>query len=426
MATNGHSVHLHFTPEQAEAIREELEEILKSTHFAGSQRCRDFLAFVVDRSLGGDTENLTERFIGADLFGRPLDYDTKSDSIVRVCANDVRRRLSEYHSHRLSVPPVAITLTSGNYLPEFHFPERPEPVLVSTAVTASEVADRPEASDTSAQAHVHVPTRGRRISLLVLAAILILLGTFLLAHSRKSATPQNDLEAFWQPILQNRFGVIVCLADSTSFWLPEPMRQAVEAGRPLPLEKAGQISTTKGDFASSGNIRAALSMMSLLDHHGVHNELLWPQEAQASDLEKSNVIYVGAFSNPATINLNENLRFSFKYIDGPSPEWMIVDHSSDGNKWSTTKTYPAPIQQDYALITRVFDPERSRVMISVGGLNWFGTQAAGEFLTDQTALAEFARTAPAGWEHKNIQIVLQMAVIGRRAVNPRIIATNIW
>jgi hypothetical protein len=64
--------------------------------------------------------------------------------------------------------------------------------------------------------------------------------------------------------------------------------------------------------------------------------------------------------------------------------------------------------------------------MSVGGLNQFGTEAAGEFLEDEAALKEFARTAPKGWESKNIQIVLEMEVSNQKPVRPRIIAFNVW
>src|SRR5689334_7080858 len=90
----------YLTNEQITLVRDELRSILASESFSGSKRCQDFLEFVVDRALAGDHESLTERFLGARLFGRAIDYDTASDSIVRVRASDVRRRLVQYYSSR--------------------------------------------------------------------------------------------------------------------------------------------------------------------------------------------------------------------------------------------------------------------------------------------------------------------------------------
>ena len=80
------------SPAQALAVRAELRAVLEGESFSSSRRCRDFLEFVVDLALAGDYESLTERFLGVKLFGRSVDYETATDSIVRVRANDVRRR----------------------------------------------------------------------------------------------------------------------------------------------------------------------------------------------------------------------------------------------------------------------------------------------------------------------------------------------
>src|SRR6266851_2898723 len=107
--------------EQAAAVMAELSAILASDSFSSSKRCQDFLEFVVKRALAGDYESLTERFLGVELFGRAVDYETATDSIVRVRANDVRRRLGQYYSGQRSTTPVRIDLIPGGYIPEFHW-----------------------------------------------------------------------------------------------------------------------------------------------------------------------------------------------------------------------------------------------------------------------------------------------------------------
>src|SRR5260370_7591121 len=106
--------------EQAAAVMAELSAILASNSFSSSKRCQDFLEFVVKRALAGDYESLTERFLGVELFGRAVDYETATDSIVRVRANDVRRRLAQYYSGQRSAVAVRIDLNAAGYIPEFH------------------------------------------------------------------------------------------------------------------------------------------------------------------------------------------------------------------------------------------------------------------------------------------------------------------
>src|SRR5208282_4129922 len=110
-------------PERTATVRTELNSILKSHYFSASKRCQDFLEFIVQQALDGNYEYLTERFLGAALFGRPINYETGTDSIVRVRANDVRRRLVQYCSGAHGGSQVVIELVSGNYVPEFHWQE---------------------------------------------------------------------------------------------------------------------------------------------------------------------------------------------------------------------------------------------------------------------------------------------------------------
>jgi len=126
MTTDNRIARIPFTPEQTEIVRFELERILASPLFQGSKRCYDFLQYIVTGTLNGELDSLTERFLGAELFGRAIDYDTKSDSIVRVRANDVRRRLTEFYADQRLPPKVIISLGAGSYIPEFQWPQRKE------------------------------------------------------------------------------------------------------------------------------------------------------------------------------------------------------------------------------------------------------------------------------------------------------------
>src|ERR1700760_4199479 len=116
------------TPEQTAAVREHLKEVLASQEFAGSKRSRDFLQLIIEHTLAGRRDNLRERMIGAEMFGRPIDYDTANDAVVRVKANEVRRRLAQYYAEEGAQDGVRIDLPTGTYVPEFHWEPDPDPV----------------------------------------------------------------------------------------------------------------------------------------------------------------------------------------------------------------------------------------------------------------------------------------------------------
>ncbi|HEY2466331.1 MAG TPA: hypothetical protein VGI45_00645 [Terracidiphilus sp.] len=109
------------SPEQQGLVREHLERILVSHAFAGSKRTQDFLRLVVNHALDGDLDSLKERMIGAEMFGRPVSYDTGSDSVVRVRASEARKKLALYYGENHDTSQIRIEIPSGSYVPRFHF-----------------------------------------------------------------------------------------------------------------------------------------------------------------------------------------------------------------------------------------------------------------------------------------------------------------
>jgi len=104
--------------EQISLIREHLQEVLSSPEFATSKRAQEFLRILIEHALADRTESLKERMIGAEMFGRPVDYDTANDAVVRVKATEVRRRLAQFYGS-IDEPAVRIELPVGSYVPKF-------------------------------------------------------------------------------------------------------------------------------------------------------------------------------------------------------------------------------------------------------------------------------------------------------------------
>ena len=83
-------------PQIRRAVEFELEAICGDQQFRSSHRNCAFLRYVVTETLEGRAADLKERTLGAALFGRPISYETGTDAVVRVRANEVRKRLSSY------------------------------------------------------------------------------------------------------------------------------------------------------------------------------------------------------------------------------------------------------------------------------------------------------------------------------------------
>jgi hypothetical protein len=80
---------------------------------------RDLLDFIGRRALRQDPGTLREQEIGAAVFGRPDEYDTNLDNIVRVNVSELRKRLAHYFENEGATESMVIEIPRGGYLQIF-------------------------------------------------------------------------------------------------------------------------------------------------------------------------------------------------------------------------------------------------------------------------------------------------------------------
>lgn len=193
---------LDITPEMAkisteEMVRLQLERILQSESFRGSESMRHLLTFLADKFLSGDADQLKEYSIGIDALGKPSSYDPRSDSTVRVQIGRLRHKLAEYYSVEGSADTFLLEIPKG----QLRLMCRPMP-----SVPASETADF------SAIKSVSEPTpdwRRRTAVLAVVASAALILATvcgFLLWPDardkvRLGAKPPSEADKLWASFL---------------------------------------------------------------------------------------------------------------------------------------------------------------------------------------------------------------------------------
>jgi len=102
-----------------EEQREELEEVLRSKSFARAPMMAHLLSYLCERLFAGEASRIKEYSIGLEVFDRGDSFDQDSDSIVRVEANRLRKRLAEYYAGEGATHRLQITIPLGQYVPEF-------------------------------------------------------------------------------------------------------------------------------------------------------------------------------------------------------------------------------------------------------------------------------------------------------------------
>lgn len=111
--------------------RAALARLLASPEFANSERLATLLRHLAEAALAGNPQPLKETVLGVEVFGRPADYDPKTDSVVRTEVRRLRLKLNEYYSGSGANEPIQIDVPKGAYQVVFQprptAPPVPEP-----------------------------------------------------------------------------------------------------------------------------------------------------------------------------------------------------------------------------------------------------------------------------------------------------------
>ena len=102
---------------------------------------KSFLGFIVAESLEGRADRLKEFTIATEVFGRDDSFDPQTNTIVRVEAGRLRRRLERYYLTDGAADPIRIDLPKGAYVPLFRATPQSE------AATQPVADRRPDPSD---------------------------------------------------------------------------------------------------------------------------------------------------------------------------------------------------------------------------------------------------------------------------------------
>lgn len=123
--------------------RHELDAILASGILSRAPNLAHLLTYVCTKYFEGSADQIKEYNIAVDALGRSPDFDQKRDSIVRVEAHRLRKRLREYYEADGRDHAIRIDIPSGQYAPRFVAAGEPLPSLSSEALVV-QVEPSPE------------------------------------------------------------------------------------------------------------------------------------------------------------------------------------------------------------------------------------------------------------------------------------------
>jgi hypothetical protein len=379
-------------------IRRELEAVLDSPEFSGSHRGQMLLRYLVENALEGGVERLKERTIGVELFHREASYDTGQDAIVRVAANDIRKRLAAHYQNSDPASAgsnVRISLAPGSYTPDFETLPKVVPGPAEEAVQIPLVPAR-------RTVRWHRSWTQRAIAGLLAAACALLAIQNVKLRSA-AARPAHLAILPWTQIAAPGATVTLVAADSNfSFY-----KALVHADQPLPVytsqrwldEIAARVPSIPGlslmPISSLADVSVAARIGNALRIGGCSVSVRSGRMIQVDDFksDRSVILLGSAYANPWVALLNDHLNFHIEY-DPVSTKQVVINaspHPGESPVYVGTARTPMP-GVGYATISLVRNLSHDGFVLIIAGTNMEGTEAAGELVTDMARLAGALRS----------------------------------
>jgi hypothetical protein len=407
------------TPEECEMVRSEVRQIASSPYFRNSKRYPAFLTCIVERTLQGGGADIKERTIGIEVFGRPADYDTNSDPIVRNTASEVRKRLSLYHAESAHGT-VSIHLPPGSYQPEFRFAPPQHATEESARPTESNDVEHLVVAPPDVELEVKPNSRLVTHAMWAIALLLVIAGIVvwsLVVHFRK-----NAFDKLWAGFLNPAQSVLIAVPQA-----PPPAATGGPLVKGALDEKALSTWIKDNPDVAAEDVTAIVHATKPLMQHNIPYSIQLETNVTLSDLRDRPVLLIGGPSNAWATKLLAPLRFHFNSVgslhveDSQNPQSRSCDYTLDSN------ASPHPqVLADCAIIARFRDSITGGMVMIIAGAGRNGTEAAGEFIATSALLKSLDKRLPSGWRDLNLEVVLKTDVIDGKTGEPAIVAAYTW
>jgi hypothetical protein len=349
-----------------------LQRILDSQVLRPSEVLKRLLDYLGRKAVQGEAVELKEYTVGIEAFGKPADYDPKTDSSVRVQAGKLRQKLDEYYRTEGATDPLIVELPKGHF--RLAFRDRfPEAAVAATG-----------------------PASVSRLPWIVAAtAGLIALAALVFAWQGRQSRPalarynSPEVRELWRPFLEDARPAVVSLGAplfvkvAGSFYRDPVMNswdKAQNSDGVKELEKAlDGKAVPQNPYTGVGEASAAFELARLFLSAGkdlnmvVSNALTW------EDIGRNNVIFVG----PPKYNLQtRDLPVQMDFVVEHSR--VVNQHPRAGEPRSYNETWSpdrATLLEGHALISRLPGLHGDGYIMMLASTSTEGTRAAVEYVT---------------------------------------------
>jgi hypothetical protein len=379
-----------------------VDRIIVSSTFAKCERLSSLLAYVCDLTLHGRVKEINEQKIGEAVFGRPRNYDSSIDGIVRTQASRLRQRLELYFREEGVDEPIRLVIPRGGYVPVFE-PRLTPVVPMSTPTVVPE--QPPDKLDVRGS---FWGWRSAALAWSLVAILLVAMVTILLADrgaAIKGQVARTPVHPLWSQIFvagqrtlevpgdsglvmwQGLVGKSVGLAE----YLNGDYRTNLLPRRLTTLQDAA-VDMGGRRYTSIVDLEAAKSLSLMAQSAQSKLEVRYARDVRPNDLKQGNVILVGAAeANPWVELFEHNMNFVF-FNDRVRRTFSLLNREPRGTEprqWDSH--YTDAQHRVYAVVAFLPNLGGNGNALILEGTSMAGTESAWDFVSDDSQLLPFLK-----------------------------------
>ena len=376
-----------------------VDRIIVSSTFAKCERLSSLLAYVCDLTLNGRVKEINEQKIGEAVFGRPRNYDSSIDGIVRTQASRLRQRLELYFSEEGLDEPIRIVIPRGGYVPVFEPRLTPVVPMLAPTVVPEQPAGKLEVRG-SFWDRRSAAVAWSLVAILLVAMVTILLGArpkgqvartpvhplwsqIFAAEQRTLEVPGDSGLVMWQGLVGKSVGLAEYLnGDYRTNLLPRSL---------TPLQDAA-VDMGGRRYTSIVDLEAAKSLSLMAQSAQSKLEVRYARDVRPNDLKQGNVILVGAAeANPWVELFEHNMNFVF-FNDRVGKTFSVINREPRGGEPRQWDSHYTDVQHRvYAVVAFLPNLGGNGNALILEGTSMAGTESAWDFVSDDSQLLPFLK-----------------------------------
>jgi len=413
--------------------------VVASKGFAKSRFLTNFVLYICEKYLLGQTGEITEQQIGEQVFRRPRGYSPGEDNIVRNYARLLRQRLEEYFSTEGIEETIRIVVPRGGYIPLF----LEENMIVGTSKPEPPPAEVPllefaSRRDMAPREEAHqVPGRSSW-ALKTLCAALFLALLFVSLRGIRFRQQPNVSDRFWNVFFSPTRDTLLVPADSGLVIYQNLTKRRIPLAEyaggeyqkhtvsPLGIDPAIVNELGGRRYTSVVDLHLASTISQLPAVVKDRFKVRYAREVTLDDLKQSNVILLGSLNaNPWVELFQKDMNFQFEPLQKQDEVIIRNIHPMAGEKtfYETDQTDPA--RTTFGVIAARPNLDGTGHVLLIEGINMAGTEAAADYLFSDASSALLSQIFDAKGNMMPFEVLLETSNIGANAPHPQIISTRI-